>query len=199
MIQYYDDLYLDSSIDHGVARSMRNNPDIREWCREHSDISMAQQLRWAEKIKDDPALKMFAIRALRTVAKGQYTGSVYKGGEPMVMKTIDEQFVQVGVCGLTSIDRQNRSAEFSCYIGQEYQRKGYARKALVSLFKHGFDDWGFHRIWGETFDGNPALKLFQEIGMKKVGTHRQAYWKHGKFIDAHIIDILAEEFNGDLR
>jgi RimJ/RimL family protein N-acetyltransferase len=163
---------------------MRNSPKIRDWCREHTDISQSQQSRWAEKIENDPSIKMFSIMVDRD----------YLDEDNKPLARID---CQVGVCGFTSIDKKNGSAEFSCYIGEDYQRQGFARKALKTLFKHGFDDWGFHRIWGETFDGNPALDLFLSLGMQKVGTNRQAYWKKGRFIDAHIIDILSEEFDGN--
>ena len=101
----------------------------------------------------------------------------------------------VGVCGLTDINLIHRRAEFSLYIFPEYHRRGYAKDALKALFRHGFDDLNLHSIWGETFDGNPALSLFTDkLGMVYEGTRRQFYFKNGKYVDAHIISLTKEEF-----
>ena len=100
----------------------------------------------------------------------------------------------MGVCGFTSIDHFNRRAEFSLYIAKEHQKHGYGAEALRVLFNHGFLDLGFNCIWGETFEGNPATKTFEKIGMKREGTRRQFYFKNGKMIDAHIYSVLGSEW-----
>ena len=149
------------------ALSWRNDARIFQWCRQNTLIDEFQQNMWFHQQSDDPAIKMFAI---------------YSKQEP------------VGVCGFTSIDMLNRSAEFSLYIAPDRQRKGYGKRALQTLIRHGFEDFGFNRIWGETFDGNPALRTFIDLGMTCEGTHRQTYFKKGKFINSFIVSILAEEF-----
>jgi RimJ/RimL family protein N-acetyltransferase len=100
----------------------------------------------------------------------------------------------VGVCGFTSINGPNASAEFSLYIAPEHQGKGYGRKALALLVGHGFVDFGFKRIWGEVFEGNPAMKMFHKVGFKVDGTLRSSYWKEGAWIDSHMVSILDDDW-----
>lgn len=148
------------------ARIARNNAEIRKWCRQYTLIDERQHEKWLARQSDDPTIKMFGV---------------------------DLQGTHIGVCGLTSIDLINRNAEFSLYLNPYYHGKGYGEKALISLLRHGFNDFGLHRIWGETFDGNPAMNLFKKVGMTVEGTQRQAYFREGEFIDCHTISILRQE------
>ena len=168
MIEYpeYKNVYLTPDIPE-KARIWRNDPEIWRWCRQNTLIDSHSHVMWEQEQSCDASIKMFGI------ASG---------------------FTSIGVCGFTSIDRLNRSAEFSLYIDPDEQRKGYGKRALQTLIRHGFEDWGFNRIWGETFDGNPALKTFLEIGLTTEGTLRESYFKKGKFINSFIVSILASEF-----
>ena len=98
------------------------------------------------------------------------------------------------MCGLTSIDYINSRAEFSLYIGHSYQRQGFAKDALKALLEVAFNEVNLNGVWGETFEGNHALNLFEKLGMKKEGTRRQFYFKGGKYIDAHLVSITREEW-----
>ena len=146
------------------AREWRNHPEIYRWCRQNTLISEREHQDWLLKIHEDPTIKMFGIRIQR-----EY----------------------VGVCGFTSIDHRNRSAEFSLYVGTEYQRKGFGKSALNFLVDHGFNEFNFHRIWGEVLDGNPAMAMFRELKFEIEGTQKSKYFKNGCYNDAHFIARLA--------
>lgn len=153
-------------------RRWRNDWRVIAWSRQFDMLNEVEHERWFEKQATDPSLRMYKI--------------VMKAGgttEP------------VGVCGLSSLDWRNRRGEFSIYIGPEFHRKGLGRNALSVLLLHGFQNLGLNLIWGETFDGNPAAKLFESVGFKKEGTRRQFYLKEGKMIDAHLYSITAEEWH----
>ncbi len=144
----------------------RNNPKVYQWCRQRTVISNQEHLRWFDSQSKDPSIQMFAIYGKQDF---------------------------VGVCGLTSIDKSNQNAEFSLYINPGLHSCGFGTDALKTLLKHGFNDLNLNMIWGETFDGNPAAKVFDKIGMKLDGTRRQFYFKKGKFIDAHLYSMLRSE------
>ena len=150
------------------ARGWRNDKNIWKWCRQNSLISEADHAAWLNRISSDPTIKMFGIAL------------------------INELFI--GVCGLTSIDNINQKAEFSLYIAPEKQRLGYGKSALYTLLRHGFEDLNLNCIWGECFDGNPAIDMFKELGMTVEGTLRQRYFREGHFIDTHIVSILRGDF-----
>lgn len=149
------------------ARMWRNTLEVRSWCRQYTAIDENQHKKWLEKISFDPTIKMFGI------AKDD---------------------IEIGVCGLTSINHVNQSAEFSLYIAPKYQRKGLGKLAMKALLTHGFNDFNLNRIWGETFFGNPALKMFSDLGMKTEGRMRETYFRDGKWIDSFIVSILRREF-----
>lgn len=170
---YYDDklVFIDSTIPK-EARAWRNDKEVHQWCRQHTLISKSDQLAWKNKIATDPTIKMFGV----------------------YHPTYEGQCVPVGVCGFTSINHRLQSAEFSLYIAPEFQKKGYGIDALTTLLRHGFEDWNFHRIWGEVLDGNPALNTFKDLGFKEDGFLRDTYFKNGVFIGSHMISILKGEF-----
>lgn len=161
------------STDIGLIRSWRNNYEIWRWCRQVGPISDAEQVRWFNRQSEDPTIRMYKL-AVRT----------------------EKEIKAVGVAGLTSIDQLNRRAEFSLYVCPEMQRHGLGKRFLSLLFAHGFDHLGLNVIWGETFDQNPAAKMFEKLGMLHEGTRRQFYWRDGRFIDAHLYSITAEDWYG---
>ena len=153
-------------------RQWRNDPRIYAWCRQDGLISDQDQDRWFERQSVDPSIRMFMVLAILPS----------KDVEPC------------GVAGLTSIDWLNRRAEFSLYVAPGMHRKGLGEKALLTLLSYGFRDLGLHVIWGETFESNPAIKLFKKIGFTQEGTRRGFYWKHGRHIDAHLISMTEDEW-----
>ncbi len=155
-----------------LLREWRNEDKIRKWCRQVGYISELDQDRWYHKQNDDPTLQMFVI----------------------LREWGDMGIQRIGVCGLTDIDLVNRRAEFSLYIGPEYQQKGYARRALASLFNYGFNELGLNLIWGESFEGNPARSMFKKLGMTEEGCRRQFYFKDGQYIGAYLYSITAKEW-----
>ena len=171
MIAYgnYLPIQLAPTIDLEKAHGHRNHAKVYRHCRQHSVISQQEQTDWFERQHKDPTIKMFGIA---------------------------DDMTQVGVCGFTSIDMLNRNAEFSLYVGPEYQGCGYGVKALKTLLRHGFEDWGFERIWGEVFATNTRAKsIFDAVGFTTEGTLRKTYWKQGEWIDSHIISILRGEID----
>lgn len=158
---------LDSTHEEKV-REWRNHPEIWKYTRQNDLISDMAQIRWFKKQSEDPSIKMYAI---------EHSG------------------MTVGVCGLTSLDWPNRRAEFSLYIEPKSQKHHLGTFALKTLLDHGFINLGLHQIWGETFQENPAQKLFQKLGFKLDGVRRDFYFKGGKFIDAYLFSLLSSEWN----
>lgn len=164
------EIYLDTIDieDMKKLRKWRNHPDIYQWCRQHSLINEIKHGNWYEWQATEPSVEMLIIRTAT--------------GDP------------VGVCGLTSIDHLHRRAEFSLYIAAHRQGKGYGYNGLRMLIDHGFRDLNLNIIWGETFEGNPAMSMFERIGFVYEGTRRQFYFKNGVYLDAHLVSITKEEF-----
>lgn len=158
-----------------LARMWRNHYGIWRWCRQRNPISDIEQARWFDTQSQDPTIQMFKIVAVT-----------------------DEKTYPIGVCGFTSIDWPNRRAEFSIYIRPDLHGKGFGKGALHCLLTQGFLNMGFHIIWGETFEGNPAEHLFAKMGFVKEGTRRDFYFKDGRFMDAHLYSIKDTEWRAQI-
>ena len=115
------------------------------------------------------------------------------GDQSRIMFAVMEGVTIAGVCGLTGIDYINRRAEFSLYIDPSRHRTGLGSAALKSLVSFGFNTLGLNLIWGESFDGNPAIKMFERVGFEREGTRREFYFRDGKFIDAHLFSITWDQ------
>lgn len=169
MIQYWDEVCLDTldTEDLWQLRKWRNDPEIWRWTRQNDLISESQHQEWFSRQGKDPTIQMYAVRnAHRTL---------------------------LGACGLTSLDRTNRRAEFSLYIAPKWQGKRFGKIALQTLIRHGFKNLGLHLIWGETFAGNPALRMFMDIGFRFEGIRRDFYFRDGQFINAILISMKESE------
>lgn len=171
MIDYNQEVWLNaiSAADPKELLKWRNSQAIYQWCRQFEPLNAWDHADWIASLKSRKDVRMYSI-------------------EDSTVGT------HVGVCGLTSIDMINRRAEFSLYIDPDQHRHGYGRGALITLCAHAFLSLGLNHVFGESFDGNPAVKMFEQVGFKLEGTRRGFYFRDGKFIDAHLYSILAAEF-----
>lgn len=156
------------SSDLSQLRKWRNDYRIWKWCRQNDLLSESQHQGWYKWQAEDRHTKMYSIEG--------------------------QSGLLLGCCGLTSIDHMNKRAEFSLFIDPELQRRGFALSALKGLLTVAFMNYGLSTVWGETFDENPAIKLFEKVGFAKEGTRRQFYLREGKLIDAHLYSITRDEF-----
>ncbi|MFW9971053.1 MAG: GNAT family N-acetyltransferase [Candidatus Odinarchaeota archaeon] len=102
----------------------------------------------------------------------------------------------IGNCGLHKIDWKNRVAEAGILIGEkEYQNKGYGTEAMELLVEYGFNTVNLNRIELYTYEYNiRALKSYKKVGFIEEGRKRQFMWSNGKYYDAILMGILAEEW-----
>jgi RimJ/RimL family protein N-acetyltransferase len=149
------------------AMGWRNDERVYKWCRQFEPITLEHHNAYWERVKDDPTTRMYSIR--------------YEGWP-------------VGVCGFTSIDWVNRRAEFSLYIAPDKQGKGLGERALRALCDHGFNVLNLNMIWGEAFEGNPAIQMFKRVGFKEEGVRREFYFRDGEFVNAILFSLLRREY-----
>jgi hypothetical protein len=149
----------------------RNHLSVRRWCRQYDLLTEGGHRAWFDGLHKRSDVSMYEILAW---------------DDP------------VGACGFTSIDHVNQRAEFSLYVFPDHMGKGHGASGLKLLLEHGFDDLNLMHIWGETFEDNPAAKIFERLGMKKEGTRRKFYFREGRFIDAYLYSILRSEWHANI-
>jgi RimJ/RimL family protein N-acetyltransferase len=94
------------------------------------------------------------------------------------------------------IDQKARSVEIGIMIGEkDYWNKGHGTEAMRTMCRYGFEELNLNRIWLRVFDTNPrARKAYEKAGFVYEGTLRQAEYKHGRYIDVHIMSILKSDW-----
>jgi len=104
----------------------------------------------------------------------------------------------IGNCGFNAIDSVNRQAEFGILIGEkDAWGHGYGSEAARLVLDYGFDELGLHRISLGVYAFNDrAIRAYEKVGFVLEGTEREAYFRHGRFHDHHIMSVLASEWRG---
>jgi RimJ/RimL family protein N-acetyltransferase len=104
--------------------------------------------------------------------------------------------IHIGNISLQNINYINRNAEFAILMGEkQFWGRGYAKDASFLLIKHGFNELNLHMIHcGTSSENIPMQRLADYLGMKKEGLRREAFYKHGKFIDIIEFGLLKNEF-----
>lgn len=158
-------------------RQWRNDPSLRRYFREYKDISKDMQNAWYE------------TRGNNSDANHIYFQIMKKVNDPA-----NNSKELIGCTGLHYIDWRIRSAEFGIFLGKG-QGEGFGKEALMMLFSFGFSECNLHKIWGEVYNFNNALKLYKDgLGMHEDGILRHSQFVEGEYCDATILSILEDEW-----
>ncbi len=166
-------IYLSSLERHNIdiLREWRNQPELRQYFREHKEISSDMQIGWYEnKVLGDSNQYNFEIHDLQSSKL-------------------------IGHCGLYYINWISRSAEFGIYIGDySFRNGGYGSDSLRTLIQYGFNQLNMNKIWAEVYSNNKALDVYTRVGFKIDGVLRQNVFKNGEYLDSTIISLLKSEY-----
>ena len=152
-------------------REWRNQPELRQYFREHKELSKEMQSNWFNsRVLNDPNQYNFEIHDL-------------------------ESNKLIGHCGLYYINWIARTAEFGIYIGDfSFRNGGYGSDSLRTLIHYGFDELNMNKIWAEVYSNNEALNVYIHLGFKIEGILRQNVFKNGQYFDSTVISLLRSEW-----
>jgi RimJ/RimL family protein N-acetyltransferase len=149
----------------------RNKPHMRKFFREYRELGLDQQMSWYQNIVlGDNRVRMFAI--------------------------LNSEKQLIGACGLCYIDWINRNADFSIYIGHDnmYIDDELAIDVSHTMIKYAFEELNLHRLWAEIYEIDTAkTKMFNTLGFKLDGRHRQTHWTDGKWCDSLFFGLLSTD------
>lgn len=104
----------------------------------------------------------------------------------------------VGMLALIGVHPVNRHAETARFlIGDEDAVRGVpaAVEAMKLLYGLAFDMLGLHRIYGTVSEDNALMVKWQKyLGMREEGRMRDHYFLDGRFQDAIVLGLLADEY-----
>jgi RimJ/RimL family protein N-acetyltransferase len=101
----------------------------------------------------------------------------------------------IGFIGLRGICSRSRRAEIWIYIGaKNFWNQGIGEDSIRALCKYAFEEMNLVRIWLECDPEFVAgLNCYLKVGFQKEGTHRQGYYRNGKFRDTCTMALLRDE------
>lgn len=147
-----------------------NDPEVTRYLCMRFPMTLAQEEGWVTRERDPQKDLVLGITAL----DGRLIGS----------------------CGLSRPNTVDAGASLGISIGDaEYRGKGYGTDAMVTLCGFGFAQMNLHRIELHVFQDNAAaVRCYEKVGFQHVGQLREAIFKHGRYHNVLVMDILEDEF-----
>jgi len=101
----------------------------------------------------------------------------------------------IGDVSLHSVNREHLQAELGFIFHPDHQGQGYATEACAEMLRIGFEDLGFHRIFGSCDARNAAsARVMERLGMRREAHFRENEFVKGEWSDGWIYAILATEW-----
>ena len=99
---------------------------------------------------------------------------------------------QLGQIQLKNIEWEVPAGELGYFIGERWQRKGYAGEAIRALTRRAFDECGFERLFVRILISNEAsLRLARKLGFEAEGLHRKAFrCGYGQLHDVQYFSLI---------
>lgn len=94
------------------------------------------------------------------------------------------------------VDRRNRSAQVSLFIGEKsVWGKGYATEAIQAVSSHAFFDLDLQRLEAGVYQGNfGSLQAFLKVGYTVEGFFRRKYVLDGHLVGCFWLGVLKDEW-----
>jgi RimJ/RimL family protein N-acetyltransferase len=100
----------------------------------------------------------------------------------------------IGACDLRHLNLRNRVANLGIWIGKPYWDRGYGTDAVRTLCRFGFRHMNLQRVELQVYADNlRGRRAYEKVGFKLEGTLRRAQFVVGRYVDTHVMGLLAEE------
>ena len=153
-----------------------NDPEVCEYLEHFTVLNRIHEEAWFENVSSGPRTEL-----------------------PLVIEVSQpnsDEWVPIGDLSFMNIHSVHRSAEIGIMIGEkEYWNKGYGTETMRVMCRYGFEELNLNRVWLRVYDTNPrARKAYEKAGFVYEGTLRQAEYKHGRYIDVHVMSVLKSDW-----
>jgi RimJ/RimL family protein N-acetyltransferase len=106
---------------------------------------------------------------------------------------VEEQ--RAGVMAFEVFSRRSRIADLrSLMLLPDFRGRGIADAAARLLVRHLLFELDYHRVQLECYGFNErAIRHAERAGFVKEGVKRNAYWRHGEWVDGVIFGLVRED------
>lgn len=106
-----------------------------------------------------------------------------------------EQERFAGTIGLHKIDWLNKKAEIGYWLGREFQGRGIATRACLSVTRHALAEMQLNRLEIRCAITNARSKAIpRRLGYTYEGIERQGELVNGNYVDLEVYSMLRSEF-----
>lgn len=106
----------------------------------------------------------------------------------------------VGTVLIKHLDEAALSAEFECWVGSDFIKKGIAKEAVTEVFRFMTENVGLQRIWGKcAADNDGGAKLMVRLGMEYEGLLKKAVKYDSGIVDATIFGWVYKDSEAEDR
>lgn len=116
-------------------------------------------------------------------------------GELRLMICLQRNKEAIGTLDLFDANFKHGRAGIGILIGEKHERnKGYALESLDLLKEYAMTFLGFHNLTASILDDNlPSINLFESAGFELVGTRKEWFFDHGKWINERIYQLCLKK------
>lgn len=118
-----------------------------------------------------------------------------QSGELRMMICLKQNDHAIGTLDLFEANFRHGRAGIGILIGEEDERnKGYARESLELLVEYATVFLGFHNLTANVLEDNTSsIALFESVGFELVGTRKEWFFDHGKWINERIYQLCLKK------
>jgi diamine N-acetyltransferase len=100
----------------------------------------------------------------------------------------------VGLIDLFDFNPQHKRAGIGIVVHEEYQKLGYASKALKLLINYSFSKLHLHQLFANIANDNQkSISLFKKHNFKQVGIKKDWLLSKGNFKDEILFQLINEK------
>ena len=145
-----------------------NDPDVLAGITLPFPLPLAAQQEWLDGIRRSDSEMVFAI------------------------ETVEGELV--GNCGLRGLGVRNRTANLGIFVGKSHWGRGFGTDAVRTLCRFGFRHLNLQRIELHVYETNErGIRAYEKVGFRLEGTLRRNHFVGGRYVDEHVMGLLAEE------
>lgn len=135
-------------------------------------VNMQSESEWISNMYP-PGLKKNIYLAIEEVATGNF----------------------VGYCKSGNIDYINRNSAVGIIFHKDSRGKGLFQDVNILFYSYLFNEINLNKVYAYVVVGNDrALNTYLRLGFKIEGEMKKHFFQNGKYIDAHFVGLLAEDF-----
>ena len=163
---------------------LRDADDLLEY---QSNAEIVRYIPWPQRSYDQ------VLDALKR-AISEMKSELVESGDYLILGWEYEGKI-IGQSNLGLKSNLDKCAEIGWVTHQDFQNQGFAFEATIELMRHGFENFGLHRIIANIDTrAKPSARLAEKLGMRLEGEFKEVEFFKGEWCDMWLYAILEREF-----